>query len=438
MAWDFSTEPEFQQKLDWMRQFLDDEILPLETIQHDVTEEEWRRLTDPLKDEVKRQGLWACHLDPELGGQGYGQVKLALMHEILGRSGPAPSIFGNNAPDSGNAELLAIGGNAEQKERWLHPLLDGTLRSAFSMTEPEVAGSDPTLIRTSAVLDGDEYVVNGHKWFTSNGSVADFLIVMVVTNPDVHPYQGCSMIVVPTDTPGVRIARDVPNMHHPYEEAGAKRHPPGHAEIYYENVRVPAANLVGKPGDGFLLAQQRLGPGRIHHAMRWIGQARRAFDMLCERALSRYSHGSLLAEKQMIQDFIAESLIDIETSKMLCMNAAWHMDQHGASKSRTEIAMIKVYGTKMLFNVIDRAIQVHGALGYTTDLPLEEMYRMARASRLVDGADEVHKVTIARQTLKKYTAVDGLPSEHVPTRRAAAIQKFADLVDLVDSSSANW
>jgi acyl-CoA dehydrogenase len=431
MAWDFSTEPEFQEKLDWMRAFLDREILPLETIQYDVTDAEWQRLTDPLKDEVKRQGLWACHLDPELGGQGYGQVKLALMHEILGRSGPAPSIFGNNAPDSGNAELIAIGANEQQKEQWLRPLLDGKLRSAFSMTEPEVAGSDPTLIRTSAVLDGDEYVINGHKWFTSNASVSDFLIVMVVTNPDVHAYQGCSMIIVPTDAPGVRIVRDVPNMHHPSEAVGMKRHPAGHAEIYYETVRVPTANLIGNPGDGFLLAQKRLGPGRIHHAMRWIGQARRAFDMMCERALSRYSHGSLLAEKQMIQDFIAESLIDIESAKMLCMNAAWHMDQHGASKSRTEIAMIKVYGTKMLYNVIDRAIQVHGALGYTTDLPLEEMYRNARASRLVDGADEVHKVTIARQTLKNYTPVDGLPSEHVPTRRAAALDKFGDLLDPV-------
>jgi acyl-CoA dehydrogenase len=429
MAWDFSTEPEFQEKLDWMRQFLDDEILPLETIQYDVTDAEWDRLIAPLKQQVKERELWACHLDHELGGQGYGQVKLALMHEILGRSGIAPGIFGNQAPDSGNAELLAIGANDDQRKRWLQPLLDGELRSAYSMTEPEVAGSDPTLLQTQAVLDGDEYVINGHKWFTSNGSIADFLIVMVVTNPDVHAYQGASMIVVPTATPGVRIARDVPNMHHPEPTLPGKRQPGGHAEIYYDNVRVPKENLIGNPGDGFVLAQKRLGPGRIHHAMRWIGQARRAFDMMCERALSRYSHGSLLAEKQMIQDFIAESLIDIETAKMLCMKAAWHMDQYGSSKSRVEIAAIKVYGTRMLYNVIDRSIQVHGALGYTTDLPLEEMYRNARASRLVDGADEVHKVTIARQTLKGYRGVQGWPSEHVPTRRAAAIAKFGELLD---------
>lgn len=428
MAWDFSTEPEFQEKLDWMQVFLHEEILPLETIAEELTWEQWKQATDPLKDEVKKRDLWACHLDPELGGQGYGQVKLALMHEILGRSGIAPPIFGNSAPDSGNAELLAIGGDDEQKRRWMEPLLAGELCSAFSMTEPEVAGSDPTLIRTQAVLDGDEYVINGHKWYTSNGSVADFLIVMAVTNPEVHPYQGCSMLVVPTDTDGVEIVRDVPNMHHPYKTPFA-RQPPGHAEIRYNDARVPKENLIGNPGDGFVLAQKRLGPGRIHHAMRWIGQARRAFDMMCERSLSRYSHGSLLSDKQMIQDFIATTKMEIEATKMLCMYAAWHMDQYGASASRVEIAMIKVYGTQMLFNAIDRSIQVHGALGYTADLPLEEMYRMARASRLVDGADEVHKVTIARKTLKDYTPAESWPTEHIPTRRQAAQSKFAHLLE---------
>lgn len=428
MAWDFSTEPEFQEKLDWMEVFLREEILPLETIVDELTWEQWKQATDPLKEEVKRRDLWACHLDSELGGQGYGQVKLALMHEILGRSPIAPPVFGNSAPDSGNAELLAIGGDAEQKRRWMEPLLAGELRSAFSMTEPEVAGSDPTLIRTQAVLDGEEYVINGHKWFTSNGSVADFLIVMAVTNSEVHPYQGCSMLVVPTDADGVEIVRDVPNMHHPYEVPFA-RQPGGHAEIRYNDVRVPKENLIGNPGDGFVLAQKRLGPGRIHHAMRWIGQARRAFDMMCERSLSRYSHGSLLSDKQMIQDFIATTKMEIEATKMLCMYAAWHMDAYGASASRVEIAMIKVYGTQMLFNAIDRSIQVHGALGYTADLPLEEMYRMARASRLVDGADEVHKVTIARKTLKDYTPTEGWPTEHIPTRRQAAQSKFAHLLE---------
>ncbi|WP_419846650.1 acyl-CoA dehydrogenase family protein [Candidatus Poriferisocius sp.] len=429
MAWDFETEPEFQEQLDWTRAFLDEHILPLETIDLEVTDEQWKSLTAPLKQQVKDRGLWACHLDPELGGQGFGQVKLGLMHEILGRSSIAPAIFGNNAPDSGNAELLAIGGNEEQKKRWMEPLLAGELRSGFSMTEPETAGSDPTLLETKAVRDGDTWVINGHKWFTSGGSGADFLIAMVVTNPDVHPYQGSSMIVVPTDTPGLEIVRDVPNMHHPYPGQFA-RHPMGHSEVIYRDVRVPAENLIGNPGDGFVLAQKRLGPGRIHHAMRWIGQSQRALDMMCERALSRYAHGSLLAEKQMVQDFIAETRIDIASARLLCLHAAWHMDKHGSSASRTEIAMIKVYGTKMLYNAIDRSIQVHGALGYSADMPLEEMYRNARASRLVDGADEVHKVSIARRTLKEYSAVDGFPTEHIPTRRAAALERFGDLLDI--------
>ena len=429
MAWDFETEPEFQEQLDWTRAFLDEHILPLETIELEVTDEQWAALTAPLKQQVKDRGLWACHLDPELGGQGFGQVKLGLMHEILGRSSIAPAIFGNNAPDSGNAELLAIGGNEEQKKRWMEPLLAGELRSGFSMTEPDTAGSDPTLLETSAVRDGDTWVINGHKWFTSGGSGADFLIAMVVTNPDVHPYQGSSMIVVPTDTPGLEIVRDVPNMHHPYPGQFA-RHPMGHSEVIYRDVRVPAENLIGNPGDGFVLAQKRLGPGRIHHAMRWIGQSQRALDMMCERALSRFAHGSLLAEKQMVQDFIAETRIDIASARLLCLHAAWHMDKHGSSASRTEIAMIKVYGTKMLYNAIDRSIQVHGALGYSADMPLEEMYRNARASRLVDGADEVHKVSIARRTLKGYSAVDGHPTEHIPTRRAAALERFADVLDI--------
>ena len=429
MAWDFETEPEFQEQLDWTRAFLDEHILPLETIELEVTDEQWKALTAPLKQQVKDRGLWACHLDPELGGQGFGQVKLGLMHEILGRSSIAPAIFGNNAPDSGNAELLAIGGNEEQKKRWMEPLLAGELRSGFSMTEPDTAGSDPTLLETKAVRDGDTWVINGHKWFTSGGSGADFLIAMVVTNPDVHPYQGSSMIVVPTDTPGLDIVRDVPNMHHPYPGQFA-RHPLGHSEVIYRDVRVPAENLIGEPGDGFVLAQKRLGPGRIHHAMRWIGQSQRALDMMCERALSRFAHGSLLAEKQMVQDFIAETRIDIASARLLCLHAAWHMDKHGSSASRTEIAMIKVYGTKMLFNAIDRSIQVHGALGYSADMPLEEMYRNARASRLVDGADEVHKVSIARRTLKEYAAVDGSPTEHIPTRRAAALERFADHLDI--------
>src|SRR5919202_2014166 len=228
MAWDFSTEPEFQEHLDWMRDFVREEIWPIETL--DLEMDQLQRVFAPLQERVKERGLWAAHLDPELGGQGFGQVKLGLMHEILGSSPYAPLAFGNAAPDSGNSEILALAGTPDQKERWLHPLLAGDLRSAFSMTEPDTAGSDPTLLETRAERDGDEYVINGHKWFSSNASVADFLIVMCMTNPDNEPYKRYSMIVVPTSTPGVNILRDVPTMSHPEQRTGE---PGGHAEIIY-------------------------------------------------------------------------------------------------------------------------------------------------------------------------------------------------------------
>jgi acyl-CoA dehydrogenase len=307
----------------------------------------------------------------------------------------------------------------------MQPLLDGKLRSAFSMTERDTAGSDPTLLKTRAVRDGGEWVINGHKWFTSNGSAADFLIVMAVTNPDVHPYQGSSMIIVPTDTPGLDIVRDVDTMEHP--DGGGPRFG-GHSEIIYRDVRVPYENLVGNEGDGFVLAQQRLGPGRIHHCMRWLGQSRRAFDMLCERAVSRFTHGSYLAEKQTIQNWVAESAAEMQAARLMTLFAAWKMDTEGAAKARVEIAMIKYFGAQVLYNVIDRALQVHGSLGFSTDLPLEAMYRHARAARIYDGPDEVHKVTVARKILKGYQPVD-VPTEHIPTRREAATKKFAHLLD---------
>jgi acyl-CoA dehydrogenase len=429
MAWDFSTEPEFEEKLEWMRTFVREDIIPLETLSLD--HDTFLIVVRPLQQQVKDMGLWASHLEPELGGGGFGQVKLGLMHEILGQCAYAPFVFGNNAPDSGNAELIALGSKSEeQKAKWLWPLLEGKLRSAFSMTEPGTAGSDPTLLRTRAMRDGDEWVINGHKWFTSNGSVADFLVVMCVTNPDVHPYQGSSMIIVPTDTPGVDILRDVPTMEHPDEHFGVYG---GHSEIIYRDVRVPYENLVGNEGDGFLLAQKRLGPGRIHHCMRWLGQSKRAFDMLCERAVSRYAHGSLLAEKQTIQNWVADSMAEMTAARLMTLQAAWKMDEVGASAARTEIAMIKYYGAQVLYNVIDRAIQAHGSLGFSTDLPLEHMYRAARAARIYDGPDEVHRVTVARQILKNYQPHD-VPTEHVPTRRVAAQAKFADALELATAN----
>jgi acyl-CoA dehydrogenase len=432
VAWDFSTEPEFARQLEWMRAFVPAEIWPIETIVDDLGQEGFERAIAPLREEVKARGLWAAHLPPELGGQGFGQVKLGLMHEILGSSPYAPFVFGNNAPDSGNSEILALAGTEEQKERWLYPLLAGELRSAFSMTEPNTAGSDPTLLETTAVDDGDAWVIDGHKWFSSNGSVADFLIVMAVTDPDARRHQRASMFIVPADTPGVTILRDVATMEHPAEHFGRVG---GHAEILYDGVRVPKDNLLGARGAGFLIAQQRLGPGRIHHCMRWLGVSRRAFDMLCERALSRHAHGSLLADKQTVQNWIADSAAQMQAARLMTLHAAWKIDTEGASAARQEIALIKFFGAGVLHDVVDRALQAHGALGYSTDLPLEAMYRFARAARIYDGPDEVHRQSVARQILRGYQPpADGVPSEHVPTARAAAREKFAALLEAVTSN----
>jgi acyl-CoA dehydrogenase len=433
VAWDFATEPEFEEKLAWMRSFVREEIMPIETLH--LGHDQVRQLIKPLQEEVRARGLWAAHLAPELGGMGFGQVKLGLMHEILGQSGYGPVVFGNNAPDSGNAELLAAGmeltGREDIRERWLEPLLAGKIRSGFSMTEPATAGSDPRLLATTAVRDGDQWIINGRKWYTTNGSVADILIVMAVSNPDVHPYQGSSMFVVPVDTPGVTILRDVGAMDDPQVTYGRFGN---HAEILYEDVRVPADHLIGPQGSGFLLAQTRLGPGRIHHCMRWLGQSQRAFDMMCERALSRFTHGSLLADKQTVQNWIADSRAEMHAARLMTLHAAWKMDQVGAAAARDEIAMIKYYGATVLHNVIDRSIQTHGSLGYSSDMPLEAMYRSARAARIYDGPDEVHRQSVARRTLKGYTASE-VPTDHIPTRATAAREKFAGMLEFLEAES---
>ena len=434
MAWDFETDPEFEEKLAWMRTFVREEIFPIETLA--LSYDQVVALIKPLQEEVKARGLWAAHLPVELGGGGFGQLKLGLMHEILGQTPYGPLVFGNNAPDSGNAELIAVGmemsGDESHRERWLEPLLEGRLRSGFSMTEPHTAGSDPTLLKTRAFLDGDEWVIDGRKWYTTNGSVANFLIVMAVTNPDVHPYQGSSMIIVPVDTPGLTILRDVGSMDDPtvvYGKFG------NHAEVLYESVRVPKENLIGVEGAGFALAQARLGPGRIHHCMRWLGQSQRAFDMMCERALSRFTHGSVLAEKQTVQNWIADSMAEMHAARLMTIQAAWKMDKVGASASRVEIDMIKYYGAQVLYNVIDRALQTYGSLGYSSDMPLEHMYRAARAARIYDGPDEVHRQTVARSVLKGYSPSD-IPTEHIPTRQAAAKEKFATMLELLTAEQS--
>jgi acyl-CoA dehydrogenase len=432
VSWEFSTDPEFQSKLDWMAEFVREEIWPLETLINELEWDDLMRAIRPLQERVKAQGLWAAHLDPELGGQGYGQVKLGLMHEILGTCPIAPLAFGNAAPDSGNSEILALAGTAEQKDRYLHPLLAGDLKSAFSMTEPDSAGSDPTLLKTRATQDGDDWIISGRKWFSSNGSIADFLIVMAVTDPEARPHQRASMFVVDADTPGVNIIRDVATMEHPHESFGRYGN---HAEIVYEDVRIPGSALLGAKGAGFLIAQQRLYPGRIHHCMRWLGVGRRAFDMLCERSLYRYAHGSTLAKHQTIQNWIADSAAEMQAARLMTLHAAWKMDTEGILAARQDIAMIKYYGAKVLHDVVDRAVQAHGSLGYSTDLPLEAMYRYARAARIYDGPDEVHRSSVARQVLRGYEVpADEVPTEHVPTRREAAREKFAELLGMATAN----
>ena len=427
MAWDFSTEPEFQAKLDWIRDFVREEIEPLDLafgshVVYDKSHPVHREVVRPLQARVKEQDLWACHLGPELGGKGYGQLKLALMNEILGRSQWAPSVFGSQAPDSGNAEIIAHYGTEEQKAKYLQPLLDGEIVSCYSMTEPQ-AGSDPAQFTCRASADGDEWVIEGEKWFSSNLRYAEFAIVMAVTDPDVPVYQGTSMFLVPTSTPGINIIRNV-GLGAEHEGEGA------HAYVRYEQVRVPAENLLGGEGQAFVIAQTRLGGGRVHHAMRTIGMCQRAFDMMCRRALSRVTQGEVLAKKQMVQEAVADSYIDLQQFRLLVLQTAWKIDQVGGHKARTEIAAVKVLTPKVLHDIVYRALHLHGALGVSNEMPLAGMWAMLPVMGIADGPTEVHKVTIARQVLKQYEPYEGLwPPEHLPERRAAARARFADLLE---------
>jgi acyl-CoA dehydrogenase len=415
VSWDFSTEPEFEKKLDWARTFVRTQVMPLEVL--DVGEARLRELMAPLQREVKDQGLWAVFLPPHLGGAGWGQVKMALLSEVLGEALWAPSVFGSRAPDSGNAELLAIGATPAQRERYLQPLLDGDIRSCFAMTEPD-AGSDPTRIATTARREGDGWLLNGHKWFASNASVAEFLLVMCVTDPDAAPRSGQSVFLVPKGTPGLTIVRDIPALddHNPYFHGPQ---PDRHAEVLLEDVWVSPDQLVGELGQGWELAQARLGPGRIHHCMRWLGQANRAFRMLCERAVSRETSGSRLADKQLVQHYVAQSAAQMTAARLMTLHTAWLIDTEGVAAARTQISMIKFFGSQVLHDVIDRALQIHGSLGYSADMPLESMYRLARAARIYDGPDEIHESLVARRLLRQYTAVT-TPTEHIPTRRRRA------------------
>jgi acyl-CoA dehydrogenase len=347
-----------------------------------------------LRRRAKAEGLWNLFLPDEEYGAGLRNWEYAVLCELMGRSLVAPAVFNCAAPDTGNIEILAEFGSPEQKKRWLEPLLAGEIRSCFSMTEPEVAGSDPTLLRTRAVRDGDHWVINGHKWFTSGAVGASVAIVMAVTDPEAAPHLRASMILVPVDTPGFTLVRPVSVMGH---TGGG-----GHCEVRYEDCRVPAANVLGPVGAGFVIAQARLGPGRIHHCMRAIGAAERALEMMCRRASTRVAFGEPLAAKQFVQDMIATSRMEIDQARLLVLYAAWKMDTVGKKEARQEISMIKVVAANVCMQVLDRAIQVHGALGVSDDTPLAGMWRSLRMLRLADGPDEVHKQVIARRELKRF------------------------------------
>jgi len=398
---DFNPSPEVAQLRERVLDFMDAEIYPQEReIMEALDEEVGGGVPYPanlaaVREKAKGEGLWNLFMPDERFGPGLANWEYGLLCEEMGRSPmAAPMAFNCSAPDTGNMEILAEHGTAEQRERWLEPLLEGRMRSCFSMTEPEVSGSDPTLLQAKATLDGDEWVVEGHKWFTSGAVGADLAIAMVVTDPDAPPYSRASMICVPTDTPGFNLVRPISVMGH---DGG-----PGHCEIRYEECRVPKGFLLGERGAGFAIAQDRLGPGRIHHCMRAIGTAERAHEMMCRRANERSAFGGPLGDKQFVQESIAASRMEIDQARLLTLYAAWKMDTEGKRAARQAISAIKIVAANMVMDVLDRAIQVHGSLGMTDDTPLAIMWRFSRMLRLADGPDEVHKMVLARRELNRW------------------------------------
>lgn len=388
---DFSTPPELEEICKKVTSFMDEHVYANESL---VIEDEGLPvdLERDLQQKVKDRGLWAPNVAKEWGGMGLGFIGQALVNEIIGRSIIAPRIFGSAAPDAGNAELLHLSATPAQKEQYLKPLAAGDVRSCFAMTEPGVSGSDPTGLQTRAVREGDEWVINGRKWFASGAIGSEFAIVMAVTDPTADKHKRASMILVPTATKGFNIIRSVPVM-----GSGSVG---GHCEISFENCRAPLGNLLGAEGNGFKLAQARLGPGRIQHCMRWIGAAQRSFELMCRYALKRESFGEPLAQKQTVQTWIADSAAEINAARLMTLHAAWKMDR--GDDARIEISLIKFFGARVLHDVVDRAIQVHGALGYSRDTPLESIYRDARAARIYDGPDEVHRMVVARRILRGF------------------------------------
>jgi acyl-CoA dehydrogenase len=429
--WEFETDPDFQADLDWAEQFVREEVEPLQFVLPSLLERDnplWQALIPPLQQQVKDRGLWATHLGPELGGKGHGQVKLALLNEILGAVPAAPIIFGCQAPDSGNAEILAHYGTEAHKARYLQPLLNGEIFSCYSMTEPQ-AGADPHEFTCHAELDGDEWVINGEKWFASNARYAAFILLMVVTEPDAGAYQRHSMLIVPTGTPGVEIVRGLGH-------SGADTHGEGtHAYMRYTDARVPKENILGGRGEAFVVAQTRLGGGRIHHAMRTVGMARRALEMMLERAVSRRTQGELLSKKQLVQEMVAESWVELEQFRLLVLQTAWKIDRyHDYKRVRGDISAVKMAMPGVLHRIASRALQVHGSLGVTEEMPFMAYISNAYHLGLADGPTEVHKTTLARTLLSRTTPAEGLfPSAHIPAQREAALEKYADVLASVGS-----
>lgn len=389
--------PQFEDIKQQIAQFIEQEVYPIEQALLQKTFYQIEPLLNDLRDKVRKMGLFTPHISPTFGGAGLTLVELAQVGEILGTTPYGHYLFNCQAPDAGNMELLAHHASKELTDRYLLPLVKGQIRSCFSMTEPEFAGSNPTQMGTTAIQEGNEYVINGHKWFTSSADGAAFAIVMAMTDPEAPVYQRASMFIVPTDTPGFELVRNIPVM----GEAGEGY--VSHAEIRYNNCRIPLGNIVGKTGSGFTLAQERLGPGRIHHCMRWIGICQRAFDLMCRRAATRQlADGVMLGHKQTIQNWIAEGHADIQAARLMVLNTAYNMEQKGAKAVRNDISAIKFFVANVLQSVLDKAIQTHGALGLTDDMVLAYWYRHERAARIYDGPDEVHKVALARSILLQY------------------------------------
>jgi acyl-CoA dehydrogenase len=425
VGWDFSTDPETQAQLDWVDAFVRDEVEPLDFVidnPRDTRDPVRQDLIPPLQEKVRSQGLWSAHLPLEWGGQGYGHLRLALLEEILGRSRTAPMVFGCQSPDSGNAQILARYGTEDQRYRYLKPLLDGVIVSCFSATEPQ-SGADPKMYVTTAERDGDEWVINGEKWFSSGIQYSEFAIVMAVTDPDAPPYSRLSALLVPTETPGIHVLRNV--------NVGSHHGEPIHSYVRYEDVRVPTENLLGDQGGAFAVMQTRMGHARLALATRSLGLMRRALDLMAERAVSRQTQGELLAQKQLVQEQLADSWVEYQMFRLLVLQAAWKLDKvHDFKAVRGDIAAVKMMLPKVLGSIGARAAQIHGSLGVSDEMPFVDMVTSALSLGVADGPTEVHKVTVAREVLRDVRPATGLfPSYHLPAERDRARAKYREVLE---------